>query len=232
MKSTLEIKFIELLKKPVKTSIELQEIEVIGRKLELQYREETSDLISELKEVGYDFNDVWQMVNTKKPYPKAIRILLKYLPKDYHDKNKEGIVRALTVKEAVGIASPLLIVEYNKTPKNKLALRWAIGNAIYATITKNDIESILPIIQDNENGVSRQMFIRALGKIGSEQAESTLIKLLDDDEVILDALNALVKLKSKKAKNKIILLVNHPKSSIRNAAQKALIKYNSCNNLL
>jgi hypothetical protein len=224
MKSTLEIKFIQLLKKPVKTSIELQEIEVIGRELELQYRKETLDLISELKEVGYDFNDVWEMVNTKEPYPKAIRILLKYLHKDYHDKNKEGIVRALTVKEAVGIASPFLIDEYNKTPKDKLALRWAIGNAIYATATKNDIESILSIIQDNKNGISRQMFIRALGKIGSEKVESVLIKLLDDDEATLDALEALVRLKSKKAKDKISLLVNHPKSSIRNAAQKALIK--------
>jgi len=128
------------------------------------------------------------------------------------------------VREAIGKASPVLLEEYRKAPKDKTALRWAIGNTIFTTITEGDVESILPIVQDKDNGMSRQMFVAALGKVKSEKAENILIKLLDDEEVTPHALEALGRLKSKKAKEKITTLTSHPKALIRKEAQKALKK--------
>lgn len=180
---------------------------------------------SELEKVGIYINDIYDLVNTNEPYPLAISVLINLLKEGIeHIGTKEGVVRALAVKEAIGKASPVLIAEYNRVPKDKMMLRWAIGNTIYTTITEDDIESILQIIQDKSNGMSRQMFVAALGKVKSEKAEQILIMLLDDDEVTPHALEALGRMKSKKAKDKIKKLINHPKTLIRKEAQKALKK--------
>ncbi|SFI85097.1 hypothetical protein SAMN04487893_101367 [Myroides guanonis] len=105
-----------------------------------------------------------------------------------------------------------------------MLLRWAIGNTIYITITEDDVEQILHIIQDKENGMSRQMFVAALGKTTSGKAEDVLIKLLDDDEVVVQALEALCRMKSKKSIEKILTLINHPKALVKKEAQKVLKK--------
>lgn len=181
---------------------------------------------NELNKVGIAIDDIYDLVNTKESYPKAIPVLIDLLRKDIEPINiKEGIIRALAVKEAIGLASPILLEEYNKTSKDKMMLRWAIGNTIYTTITEEDIERIKIIVGDKTNGISRQMFVLALGKVKSkEKVEDILIELLDDDEVCPHAIEALARLKSTKAKNKILTLINHSKELIKKEAQKALKK--------
>lgn len=180
---------------------------------------------TELEKVGISINDIYDLVNTNESYPTAVPVLLNLLETGIDDMGtKEGVVRALAVKEAIGKASPILIAEYNRVPKDKMLLRWAIGNTIYTTITKDDVESILPIVQNKTNGISRQMFVAALGKVKIEKVENVLINLLDDDDVIVHALEALGRMKSKKAKDKISALTNHPKALIRKEALKALKK--------
>lgn len=186
---------------------------------------EANKIKLELAKVGIAINDIYDLVNTDKSYPAAVPVLLNLLQEGIeHIGIKEGIVRALAVKEAIGKASPVLIAQYNRTSKDKMPLRWAIGNTIYITITENDVESILPIVQDKTNGMSRQMFVAALGKVKSEKAEDVLINLLDDEEVTPHALEALGRMRSKKAKDKISMLTSHPKALIRKEAQKALKK--------
>ncbi|WHT38271.1 HEAT repeat domain-containing protein [Myroides sp. mNGS23_01] len=158
---------------------------------------------TELEKVGISINDIYDLVNTNESYPTAVPVLLNLLETGIDDMGtKEGVVRALAVKEAIGKASPILIAEYNRVPKDKMLLRWAIGNTIYTTITKDDVESILPIVQNKTNGISRQMFVAALGKVKIENVENVLINLLDDDDVIAHALEALGRMKSKKQKIK------------------------------
>ena len=201
-------------------------IDELGKAL----REEASSLIKELNVLGLNVTSVYDLVNTSKSYPEAIPILLNHVTKNYHDKNKEGIIRALSVREAKGKASSILIEEYNRTPKDKMNLRWVIGNAILVTFTEDDVESILLIVQDKTNGMSRDRFIEALGKTKIKSAkaakvENVLIGLLDDEgDVISVVLKALRKIKSKGAKEKISMLTNHSNSLIRMEAQNALKK--------
>jgi HEAT repeat protein len=202
----------------------LKEKEQVRTALEAAYAEDEKPLVEDLQKAGLNITSSWDFVNTKSSYKPAIPILLEHLSKPYHLKNKEGIVRALAVKEAIGKASPVLIAEYNRTPKDKMLLRWAIGNTIYTTITEDDVESILPIILNKTNGPSRQMFVAALGKVKSGKTEDVLINLLDDEEVTPHALEALGRMKSSKAREKITLLTNHPKALIRREALKALKK--------
>lgn len=224
MKSETEIKFLALLRKSPKSKEEVEEVQRLGVLFSEELSKEIKDLIVELKGVGLTISSIWDMVNTKESYPEAIGILIEHIPKHYHDKNREGIFRALAVKEAKGSANEALIREYNKIPKEKNTLRWVIGNAMYILITPKDIERILPIVQDKKNGMSRHRFVLALGKMKSEKAEDVLIKLLDDDEMTLYALQALERMRSKKAKGKIALLTNNPSPAIKKEAQKALKK--------
>lgn len=202
----------------------LKEKEQVRIVLEAAYAEDEKPLVEDLKKAGLNITSSWDLVNTTSSYKPAIPILLEHLSKPYHLKNKEGIVRALAVKEAIGKAGPVLIAEYNRTLKDNTLLRWAIGNTIYTTITENDVESILSIVQDKTNGMSRQMFVAALGKVESEKAENVLINLLDDEEITPHALEALGRMKSSKAREKITMLTNHPKALIRKEALKALKK--------
>lgn len=220
----LNKKLNELAQKPIKTKQEIALRQEVLTAIEKALCEEEIELVNELKSTGLEISSVWDLINIKESYPEAVPILIKHLQKKYHEKNKEGIVRALAVKDAIGKASPPLLYEYSKIPKDKMMLRWAIGNTIYITITENDVDEILPIVQDKSNGMSRQMFVAALGKVKSEKAESILISLLDDEEVIIHSLKALVSLKSKKAKDKISMLINHPKAIIKKEALKALKK--------
>ncbi len=184
-----------------------------------------TEIKTELQKVGIEITNIYDLVNSGKRYAAAIPILSSLLKKGIDDiKVKEGVIRALTVKDAAGVANKVLIEEYNQIPKNETSLRWAIGNAFYTIITNEDAENILQIVQDRENGISRQMFVAALGKIKSKQSEIVLIKLLDDFEVAPHALDALGRLKSKKAKEKIEILLGHKNKLIIKEAERALKK--------
>lgn len=186
---------------------------------------ESEKIKIELAKVNIYVDSIYDLVRSNVPYPKAISILIDLLKKEINsDRLKEGVIRALAVKEATGVANSIIFEEYAKLPKEKESIRWALGNTIYSIIRKEDLKKIFSIILDKENGSSRQMFVAALGKIPSSESEEVLIKLLDDELVTPHALEALGKLKSIKALDKIKLLTEHPKTLIRREAKKALQK--------
>ena len=219
----MEKRWGELVGQP-RTSEEVQETLLLAKKIELERAKEYQGLIDELADIGIKINSIWDLVNTKRKYLAAIPVLMKYLPLVSYIRNKEGIVRALTVPEAKGLVVPLLVKEYLQLSNDKENLKWVIGNAVNVTITKSEVADIFPIVLNKENGISRQMFVAALGKVKSEKAEDVLIKLLDDEEVTPQALEALGRMKSAKSKEKIATLISHPKPLIKKEAQKALKK--------
>jgi hypothetical protein len=221
----LEKRWKELVGRP-RSKEELEESDWLAKELELEYSKEYASMIVELADKGILIFNIYDLVNTAESYPDAIPILLDHVTKNYHDKNKEGIIRALAVKEARGIATPVLIDVYNQTPKDKMNLRWIIGNTVFMTFTDDDIESILPVVQDKTNGWSRDRFVEGLGKtkLAKDKVENVLIDLLNDEEVIPAALKALRRLKSNKAKEKISMLTSHPNDVVREEAKKTLRK--------
>jgi hypothetical protein len=132
--------------------------------LEVKLREECIDLLNEIKGNGLIITDVWDIVNTNESYPEAIDVLINHLDKNYHEKNIEGIVRALCVKEAKGKATKPLIDLFNKTPNDKIHLKWAIINTLRIVITSDQFDLIVPIILNEENKIFREDFIKMLGK--------------------------------------------------------------------
>lgn len=188
------------------------------------------DIRDQLLNVNLHIDSISDLINTKERHPEAIPILVDLLKEDFDSiYTKEGIVRALTVKEAKKIANKALLKEYNQTDKQSYPnYCWAIGNAFEVIIQSDDVDSILNIIKDKNNGTTRRMFVLALAKIKKrkEDIENTLIPLLDDDDITGHVIYTLGVLKSEKAKDKIIPFLNHPKAYYRREAKSALKKIN------
>lgn len=148
---------------------------------------------------------------------------------DFNDKwIKEGIVRALLVKEASGIANAPLFEEYNRTAKSEenSSYLWAIGNTICGIAKPDDLQHILNIVNDRNNGTSRQIFVMALGRFKNYPVTETLINLLDDNDVQLHAINSLGRLKLPETIPAIEPYLNHTRSEIRKEARNAIAKIN------
>jgi hypothetical protein len=162
--SDLESRFEELLKKPYKNKDEVLELENLIASLEEMLRQEYWDLLKEIYEKGIIINDIWDLVHTKESYPEIIEILINHLSKKYHEKNLEGIVRALCVKEAKGKATKPLITLFINTETDLIYLRWAIINTLRRVITTDQFELIIPLIQNNEFKVFREDLMKILKK--------------------------------------------------------------------
>ena len=185
-------------------------------------------LKEKLLESGILIDSINDFIHTKESYPEAIPILIEFLS---HTVDqiwwKEAIVRSLSTKEAKGIVNKPLLEEYVRTDKQKYSLYcWAIGNAFDIIIQPEDVDSILDIVKNKDNGSSRQMFVMASAKIKTRKKdiENTLIPLLDDNDITGHTLYTLGKLKSEKSREKIIPFLSHPNSYYKRSAKNALKK--------
>jgi len=102
-------------------------------------------LVQEIKTKGIDIDSVWDLVNINHPfldnkfigpYKEVYSILVDHLDKPHHPRIREGIIRALTEKDARDIAKDKLLDNfYNETDKN---LRWVLANALTTILTQTE----------------------------------------------------------------------------------------------
>jgi hypothetical protein len=174
----------------------LREREEVREMLENAYAEDAKPLVDDLRKLGFNFSSPWDLVNIKSNYKTAIPTLIEHLTKPYVIKNKEGIARALAVKDAKAIACNAILQEYNNTPKNEANYRWVLGNTMAVIITQDYVDQVIKIVQDESNGESRQMFIVALSKTMTLKVKNVLQKLMNDNSNI-------IKKEAQKALNKL-----------------------------
>lgn len=139
---------------------------VIKEKLEvllnttLKFHKEQFQLINELSSIGIEVESVWDLVNNKftlsqmygdftGKYEHAYHILVKHLDKEYHIRIKEGIIRALTEKNAKNIASNKLLDMFNKEKDKNL--KWVLANALRTLLTWKERQKY-PEIKNTLNG--------------------------------------------------------------------------------
>ena len=210
------------------SSNEIEDINLLATQIENLKAQEYEALITELQQKGIFIKSIWDLVNSKKPYPQIIEILIKHLSFGYHHRTKEGIVRSLIVKEAKGKATEALMREFQNTANDKVSLRWIIGYAIGYLMKKEDVNWVVAAVLDNNNKDCRSGMILPLVKIKSEKAEDVLLKLLNQTDiepgVIIQSIKGLSLLKSKAAKEVISYYLNHSNKDFKKNAKIALHK--------
>lgn len=189
-------------------------------------------MLDHLRQVGVRAASVWDLVNRPNDYDAAIPVLIEWLERaeaivpdrDDHARLLEGIARALTIPGARGAAAPALIREFRALPKKYSHERWAIGNAIHATATRQVLPDLLALAADQEDDFARHRLVCALARFRGPETEQVLLRLLDDPvvEVVQEAALALGRWRLTSASPKLESLLTHPNQIARRAATRAL----------
>ena len=140
----------------------MQEKEEKMRIFKAELEKDEEDLVKEIKQKGFDIDSVWDLINNTPhpflerrflgPYPEAYPILVDHLDSSHHPKTREGIVRALTVKDVRAIAMEKLLEHfYNETDKE---VKWALANALRVVLTPAERKHIPEIKQTLKNGLA------------------------------------------------------------------------------
>lgn len=172
-------------------------------KAKLYYKENPGSLIplfeKELKDLGFEFETSSQTFGFVPKYKNVIvPIALKYyqLAKEMNMPNEQnhfiGFFRIKGLDEIV----PLLLSDFYSDKTTDLT-RWLISDCIYQIKSRQFIKEYLNIASNRAFGLNRQMIILLLGKLKDESTVPTLIALLDDEEVRLQAICALSEFKRK-----------------------------------
>jgi len=206
-------------------------------------------VLEELAALGYQIDSIDDLRHQGKPWKTALPVLLRWLPKIDDPNLKENIVRCLSVPWIGNQATAQLIEEFKKyapilseAPNpwvgNQLrelsedekkagpffSLAWAIGNALSIVEVKGFEAQIIELCRNKKYGAARQMLVLGLGRFRSSEAEQTAVELLNDRQVQLHAIDALAKMKSKRALFDLEKLLTDDRAAIRKEARKAITK--------
>lgn len=147
--------------------------------------QEEEPLLTDLAAEGCFVRSVWDLVNTREPYPEAIPVLLRHLKNAAYDPAiRDGIARALTVRDPqVKAALPELFEAFRRDPEPRVnGPKWAIGNAIQLLYDDKYVEEIAALARDRSHGGARNVLLLGLAKSNSEAARETLELLQQDPD--------------------------------------------------
>jgi hypothetical protein len=152
----------------------------LQRKAE-EWRRAEAPLAAELRDAGFDVDSAWDLVNTSTPYPEALPILLEHLERPYPDRVREGIARALAVRDAE-FGAGVLIRLYREEPTGtdaKDGLAVAIGEAANDEV----IDEVIELAGDPAQGTSRVLLLDALARSDAPRARAALEALAEDSAI-------------------------------------------------
>jgi hypothetical protein len=139
-----------------------EERETQRRAVEAELGAEERPILAELAKAGVRVASVWELVNAKSSYAAAIPVLTKHLRLPYHPKIREGIARALTVKEAQGVAGRVILDELKRGAENSREVRWALANALTQAADVSMAEEIKVLVADARYEDVREILTLAL----------------------------------------------------------------------
>lgn len=163
-------------------------------------------LVKALDAAGIHVTSAWDLVNTRRPHPKAVPILLSHLKRPYPERVREGIARALAVPQAkVGwkqLVDSYLREDESPTPGLEVnEVKWALHLAIAAAADASVLDELAALAIDRRLGYHRSSFVDALERIGSPRARATLEELRGDP-FLADAFAQLDKRKKNRARKR------------------------------
>lgn len=152
-----------------------------ARRRAAEWRRAEVPLAEELRAAGFAVESAWDLVNTSTPYPAALPILLEHLQRQYPDRVREGIARALAVRDAK-FGAELLVRLYREEQAGtdaKAGLAVALGEAADDEV----IDEVIALARDPAHGTSRVLMLDALARSAAPQARAALEAIAEDPAV-------------------------------------------------
>lgn len=160
---------------------------------EREYARMEAPAVKALNEAGILVASVWDLVNSPGPYADAIPVLLAELQKDHPRKVREGLARALAVKDARPLW-PRLVELFEKDPDGAMTNgpKWGLALALKVNADKACIDDLVRLVQNRAHGENRAPLINALGKLGRDgRVLAALEDVAQDEPVARDANKAI-----------------------------------------
>lgn len=199
---------------------------------EQYYKDNTDSLIplfeKELRDLGFEFETSNQALGFIPKHKKVILpIAAKYyqFAKDIKKSNEQNYFMRFLCIKGLDDVIPMLLEDYYFEKTADLT-RWFISDCIYQIRSKNFVREYLDIVSSRRFGRNRQMIVLLLGKLKEESAISTLIDLLEDEEVRLHAICALGEFKREEFRCHFERFQNSTHLGWRKYAKAALKKLN------
>lgn len=137
-------------------------------------------ILRDLEAIGEHVSSVWDFVNTSRPYPRALPVLLQHLQQGgYPDRVMESLGRALAVKPAVQWWDELVQCYLNARTDGERA---GAGVALAACATKsqfNEFARLAALDLDDPSRI-RALFLKPLVRIDRERGWDVVRSLVDD----------------------------------------------------
>lgn len=183
----------------------------------------------ELRNLGFEFETSNQTLGFIPKHKKAILpIAIKYyqLAKKLEKPNEQNHFMRFFGIKGLDCVVPMLLEDYYSEKTEDLT-RWFISDCIYQIRSRNFVKEYLEIVSNRMFIRNRQMIILLLGKLREESAIPTLINLLDDEEVCLQAICALSEFKREEFRCYFERFQNSTHSGWRKYAKMAINKLDS-----
>jgi HEAT repeat protein len=148
------------------------------RRKEAEWRRAEAPLVEQLREAGFEVDSAWDLVNTSTPYPAALPILLEHLERSYPDRVREGIARALAVRDA-RFAWETLIRLYRQEEASSNA-KDGLAVALAAVSDDDVLDDLISLARDSAHGESRLLLLRGLKRSRTLQARTALEEFAAD----------------------------------------------------
>jgi len=105
-------------------------------------------------------------------------------------------------------------------------VRWAAGNAIAVVADNTVFTDVANLVREPSYGTARQMPVDALPRIGGRTNRAAvteiLVDLLSDNDVVLEAIAAVRRIRATDARPALMHLLDHERGTVRRRAQDAL----------
>jgi HEAT repeat protein len=155
------------------------------RRRAAEWRRAEAPLVEELREAGLAVESAWDLVNTSTPYPAALPILLEHLDRPYPDRVREGIARALGVRDA-RFAWDTLARLYRDEPAGTDA-KHGLAVALAGASDDDVVDQLISLAKDETHGDSRLLLLRALVRSKTPQASTALQEFTEDPALSKEA---------------------------------------------
>jgi hypothetical protein len=135
-------------------------------------------VVEDLVGVGVDVSSVWDLVNSSKPYPLALPVLIEHLERGgYPDRAMESLGRALAVKPAVEFWARLKDRYLNARGAGE---EDGAAVALAACAMAAQFDELIELLDVAERGESRIYFLRPIKNLGGAQGLAVLESLRKD----------------------------------------------------
>jgi hypothetical protein len=159
-----------------------------------RYRLAAQPIIKDLASIGVAVDSVWDLVDTPRRYESALPVLMKHFQMDYPDFVREGLARSFARPWARHLAWDQILAAYLSEPNKEQivppgemtapsGVKEGMAVALSAMAHRSDLDALITLISNPENGPSRIFFVKNLSQARTPEAFDTLMKLSTDRDL-------------------------------------------------